>query len=706
MNDMIYDGFESLQSIDLWPNQTTGGRLLLHMEMAQALMQPQSSYHGWLQHLRFVVEVSHEDTDHAYELIESTSLDDLSEPYIAISYRWPENKSGVLPAKHHILAGTPRRPGEKFWRPVNAPIDVLRRAFAFARAHGIRKIWIDQECIDQEDEDEVAQAIQSMHVVYRQAAIVLAVLGHHVTNRADINALEKLAEMGDGAQVTLRERVMGDSWWTRAWAAQEMGVATYDQLRFMVGWHESLDTGGTWWRELTERYNQSRDAQDQQNVSREWVLRGNQPLYLNMLAGGSPKVLYGLVSGFSHPPVMPATVFALLTGYRQFQQECSPGANETFSTDGMPKMPIFEAVRLLAYKECLKVSDKLAMLGNLADFEQRIDRTKAVKLQLGFTACALALALYNGNVNPLFSSLHELVQELANTANRGLVSWLPSNQLSLEDLSTQFEFSHALNSMGGQSCKALVLDGKLATKGFMWEISEYRGFQGIAKQMQMHQDPTLRLQLLLRTLCRSGRHDLLAIMITLRMFRPIKSPGELVHHMLAIQEWSLEMRPWPAQVFSGYVNFTDHEPWKIITAICTEIAAGRPLLLGSYGKGDDELTCLCLGPLNTKQVFSPLSSLSCEFTLNQLEHLARTTNDNRHWYVESTSGRVSQRLQEKLLEHLDDNDPPSSKVFRIRGTTTVIINPFFWVPIAHNNTRFQYRFKTSGKYLQCILNMS
>lgn len=297
---MVYDGFEPLQSIDLWPNQNTRGRLLLHMEIAQALMQPESSYKDWLRRLRFVVEVPYWRTGYDYELIQSNSLEDLLEPYIAISYRWSEKESVVSPAKHHILVQTPGRPGENFWRPLNAPIDILQRSFAFARAHGVRKIWIDQECIEQEDEDDVAQAIQSMHVVYQRASIVLAVLNRHVTSPADINALRDINETRGEDQVSLRARIMGDPWWKRAWTAQEMGVSTFRQLRFMIGWHESFDVEGTGWTALTEPYSQSCDAKVHQNVFREWVLPGSSVLRLNFLVGGSPEILYNLMPRITH----------------------------------------------------------------------------------------------------------------------------------------------------------------------------------------------------------------------------------------------------------------------------------------------------------------------------------------------------------------------------------------------------------------------
>ncbi|KAF7527502.1 hypothetical protein G7054_g10470 [Neopestalotiopsis clavispora] len=476
--DMVYDGFEPLQSIDLWPNQNMRGRLLLHMEMAQALMQPESLYQDWLRRLRFVVEVPHWNTGYDYELIQSNSLEDLLEPYIAISYRWPEKKSVVPPVKHKILVQTPGRPGERFWRPVNAPIDVLQRSFSFARAHGIRKIWIDQECIEQEDEDDVAKAIQSMHVVYRRASIVLAVLNRHVKSDDDLYDLADVKGLRGGGLTSIRPRMMMDPWWTRAWTAQELGVSMYHQLRTMVGWHESFDVEGTGWTELTELYNQICYPEDRQNVFREWVSPNDRKFTL-------------MGSRISHLDEL-AENSALPVEFHQKEGARSQKDSEIYTTDGIMKKVMTEGIRLFHRKECLKISDKLAMFGNLGYYHHRIDKNRAVKLRLGFTACALALALYNGDSSPLFCGVPEQPQHPYVDADC-LPTWLPHHPTSLEGIGQTSRMSLSPNPLPEKLCKALVLDGKLAIKGFMWDISQYRGFEQVADQMRTQQDPTLRL---------------------------------------------------------------------------------------------------------------------------------------------------------------------------------------------------------------------
>jgi hypothetical protein len=362
------------------------------------------------------------------------------------------------------------------------------------------------------------------------------------------------------------------------------------------------------------------------------------------------------------------------------------------------KMSMAEAVRHLHLKECLKVSDRFAMFGNLGYYHHRIDKNRAVKLQLGFTACALAMALYNGDSSPLFCGVPERPLHPYVDADR-LPTWLPHHPTYLEGIGSTSGPSISSKLLPKQSYKALVLDGKLAMKGFMWDISQYRKFEDVAEQMRTEQDTISKLQLLLRTLCRFGHHDLLAIIVSLWMYRPPGSPAKLADNMIAIQEWFQQMRPWPADIFWAPENISAPGSGGLAEKICAEIAAGRPLLLGSCRKEGDELTCLCLGSLDMKQVFSPLSSLSCDFIGSDWDYFNRTNRDGGHWSVESTSCRVSQRLQGKLLKHLDGDGHPGPHVFRVLETIPVIMNPFVWVPIAHQDPSFRYRLKIPGKQL-------
>ena len=77
--------------------------------------------------------------------------------YLVISYRRQE-KDPSQP-KYHVS----RKRGD---RENNAPKKVLDRAIAFAAFHNIHLIWIDQECIGQDDRTDKECGIQSMDLIY------------------------------------------------------------------------------------------------------------------------------------------------------------------------------------------------------------------------------------------------------------------------------------------------------------------------------------------------------------------------------------------------------------------------------------------------------------------------------------------------------------------------------------------------------------
>jgi hypothetical protein len=65
-------------------------------------------------------------------------------------------------------------------------------------------------------------------------------------------------------------------------------------------------------------------------------------------------------------------------------------------------MPMTAAYTLLGGKRCRFVSDKLAILGNLTGYPIRINSDHVVDRNLSFSACAIAMALYNGDLSLVF----------------------------------------------------------------------------------------------------------------------------------------------------------------------------------------------------------------------------------------------------------------------------------------------------------------
>lgn len=145
------------------------------------------------------------------------------------------------------------------------PSSVLLRAARFAQHHGIRRIWLDKECIPQcnraNNDREYSSTIQSMHYVYRKARFTLVVLGECADCMEDIREVREwlgilqLKKLGceesmlgqekmwdDGNRQGewkkakgVQERIRKEKWFTRAWCMQEYLVSPVESLVFLVG---------------------------------------------------------------------------------------------------------------------------------------------------------------------------------------------------------------------------------------------------------------------------------------------------------------------------------------------------------------------------------------------------------------------------------------------------------------------------------------
>ncbi|KAL2754615.1 hypothetical protein ACRALDRAFT_1063414, partial [Sodiomyces alcalophilus JCM 7366] len=180
------------------------------------------------------------------------------------------------------------------------------------------------------------------------------------------------------------------------------------------------------------------------------------------------------------------------------------------------------------------------MIGNLADYAYRIDLPKAQQRGLGFSACALAMALFNGDLSLLFNIFNSDLQIRAiNSAyGRGalnpLPSWLPDNRTTFEQaalLPTQIQRFKSIPARGD---KSLVVDGKLAVNGILWDINPCtnEALSSLQEHMQVASGKGDKLRALVRAVLgleRRGMNvdDILEAIIARSMQRQLTSLDEL-----------------------------------------------------------------------------------------------------------------------------------------------------------------------------------
>ncbi|KAI9777384.1 MAG: hypothetical protein M1839_008897 [Geoglossum umbratile] len=563
--------------------KVAGGRLLYDIEQAQQIMFHESFTRDWVQNLRFVVSATNaEDIDYHFELIERGADDEEAndEPYIAVSYCWGTNPSKETPLRILIPSGGQRG---TMTRAIRAPPDVLQRSLAFAAAKGIRKIWIDQECIHQGDKEDVQKAIQNMHLVYQRAAITLVIMDRHIQTLGDVYALPEIKEFG--VHQDLRERIVRDEWFTRAWTAQESASSRGGNLTYLIGWSDSVDVSGNVW-ELVATTSNGRGG-PQQVVRREWELSHGQIHDIAHMCSNCPDVIASLSSN----PLFGALdsgerIFTLIDGNVENTDWWGGGKSSCIGSNtprGVVetrdisrayhthewkrlKMPMTAAFTTLLRKKCLWTSDKLAILANLTGYPIRINTDRASELGLSFAACLIAIALYNGDLSPLFSQ--RKLPEYWSSGRRAeaflhpLASWLPFHKLSLSDIVSMPSTQTRLRTQASCGSKCLVLGNKAIIEGLLWEVVPFRGLDTLRDSIREQQrlsdagangnatesGQISLFQLLVRRLLELERRDILELVVAAVMRRQLTSPDEMFHLLHELEEWYRGNRSWPTYI--------------------------------------------------------------------------------------------------------------------------------------------------------------
>lgn len=250
-------------------DEIANGNIMDHIERAQQLMIQDPTIFEWAKSLRFVVRDEKSSIeDPKLKLIEPGEEGTAAEPYVAVSYCWSQP---TRPNKYlQIEVPSRTKPGETEMRETRAISEVLNRALDFAASKGINRIWIDQECIHQDDPVDVGKSIQNMHLVYKQAKYTLVLLGDHIQSVTDIQSLSQLTSTSDQFNA-LKLRIVQDKWFTRAWTIQELATSPRENIVFLVGWKNGLDEEGVEWNKAVSK-SQIQVPPPQQTASREWEL--------------------------------------------------------------------------------------------------------------------------------------------------------------------------------------------------------------------------------------------------------------------------------------------------------------------------------------------------------------------------------------------------------------------------------------------------
>lgn len=301
----------------------------------------------------------------------------------------------------------------------------------YADSVGTRLIWIDQECIDQDNRADKEHGIQSMDLVYFNARRAVGLLDGYIHTQAQMDALAWVmqynrfyGDSGPEAVDEVLELISKERWLTRAWVYQEI-IAAQKRMMLLLRCDPQL----------------------------------NKPPHLGNVPG---EIIVSL------------DILEYQTGLMRSQD----GKPLRLHLEGIYAIHLYGRSGLHAFQHVARlqnsrIPDKLAILGNLCDYPIRLDTTLLTpNISTSFSACAFTLAILNGDISFMMGFSSAFAQITANTedqvtgeADGSSFTWTPPSSVSFKAIG----FTTA-DPPCRISCQ--LHHAGLRVKGWFWEINK------------------------------------------------------------------------------------------------------------------------------------------------------------------------------------------------------------------------------------------
>ncbi|KAK5732217.1 hypothetical protein LTR17_010663 [Elasticomyces elasticus] len=284
--------------------------------------------------------------------------------YVAVSYCWSACMAEEGPWRDKVFEiVTPHG-----CRPSRAPYQVIKRAIDYAALRRLPFLWIDQECIDQENETEKQAIVAEMDRIYRRAAEVIAITTATIDDSDFVEALRVMVTSQTTSRSSLappplsrlEEYLAADPWFYRAWTWHEniRAAQVLDFLIPLTRWVMGPVRGQSW-------------------------LLGDCVLVSQRELGGRPGQKKS----------------ALTTGLPEYKlKDFDPAADLS-----RHRLSAFDALQELAGKGLSIPADRIDILANIASYSIRIDRLATQKLGQNVGTVIFAQALLNGDMSLLLA---------------------------------------------------------------------------------------------------------------------------------------------------------------------------------------------------------------------------------------------------------------------------------------------------------------
>jgi hypothetical protein len=303
--------------------------------------------------------------------------------FIAVSYTW------MAPVGQSTSEGAynveTRIDGQ--YAPNKVRDTVLDRVIRYTASVDCQYFWIDQECIDQENEHEKEDAVQNMDLVYYYSKYPVALLSAKVQSDKELAILVCLlnGEFVDCTSPSLHPRldtrqsarealkllyrITSDPWWNRAWPYQEDYLAG-TRMELLIQCDLNL--------EITRRKNT------------ELFGRLSGELKISSTNFRRELTRFCLAYKNTLDKFTCETILRRAAKYNVLQ---------ALSSELKGLKPMYPLIfRDVGSREIKHRSDGLAIVANCCDYPFRINVKKLHKTKASLSIAILALALLNGEV--------------------------------------------------------------------------------------------------------------------------------------------------------------------------------------------------------------------------------------------------------------------------------------------------------------------
>ncbi|KAI1427001.1 heterokaryon incompatibility protein-domain-containing protein [Xylaria sp. FL1777] len=415
--------------------------------------------------------------------------------YVAVSYCWSgesDNRSQGQP--YQII----EEDGKE--RDARAPNALIDRIVNFARENGFRMIWIDQECIEQNQPKEKELAIQAMDYVYTNAKISIGLFNTHlqqkhldslvlafesrggqpfkeVRGRRALNGCRKvdLHVMYDALSM-----IVNDKWNTRAWILQE-AFASSGNMILLFPRVENVDAAR--WLLICHELSQSELAIQLDAIQRclEACHQLLGPLILQTLQGKPARCRRGRARGrgkeqrlLGQKEEIQATMRRL-----QFFHPRHLSHPWTFWVNNSKPRRTCNAATALSYlqtRDLLRVVDKTAIVANICGYDFRVNASKLEETQNSLATCIMALSIANGDFSLLVPQVYRVpeAETLEFPSPRDLeFTWAHSFTRKLQHLSSTNWDTFGPGSESPAATGIQLSKNGLSLLGLLWNMDRF-----------------------------------------------------------------------------------------------------------------------------------------------------------------------------------------------------------------------------------------